>query len=222
MSFSGHTRVLVPVEVGTQPPSPVTVLQNLLDSGLLGRIPRAENVRPIGTSSVDRSTSPTSAVVFDGPGSNLSDINAAFHTVELRRFVMTPEEQALHTPPETQESIDRRYLDEFCIDDECDGGAATDEQWREDTKNITSEKIPSYFICPITLELMRNPTIAQDGISYEREAILRWLKTNGDDTAVSPKTLLPMGKKLISNRALKSVILDFVKTHNLKNMTDAV
>ena len=30
--------------------------------------------------------------------------------------------------------------------------------------------------CPITLEVMRDPVMAADGHSYEREAILRWLR----------------------------------------------
>ena len=34
-------------------------------------------------------------------------------------------------------------------------------------------------VCPITLELMRDPVMAADGHTYEREALLRWLKTSG-------------------------------------------
>ncbi|KAA6371328.1 MAG: hypothetical protein EZS28_033145, partial [Streblomastix strix] len=34
------------------------------------------------------------------------------------------------------------------------------------------------FICPITQEIMVDPVIAEDGISYEREAIVDWLKVN--------------------------------------------
>jgi hypothetical protein len=30
------------------------------------------------------------------------------------------------------------------------------------------------LICPITQELMRDPVVAEDGYTYEREAILRW------------------------------------------------
>ena len=32
-------------------------------------------------------------------------------------------------------------------------------------------------MCPITLELMRDPVMAADGHTYEREALLRWLKS---------------------------------------------
>jgi hypothetical protein len=35
------------------------------------------------------------------------------------------------------------------------------------------------LICPITLEIFRNPVLAQDGHAYEREAIIRWIQQHG-------------------------------------------
>ena len=59
-----------------------------------------------------------------------------------------------------------------------------------------------HFICPITLEVMKDPVICSDGITYERSAITEWLKTHN----TSPKTnqVLP-NKTLIPNLTLKAV-----------------
>jgi hypothetical protein len=40
------------------------------------------------------------------------------------------------------------------------------------------------LLCPITLELFRDPVLAQDGHTYEKEAIEDWIRKNG----TSPKT----------------------------------
>ena len=68
------------------------------------------------------------------------------------------------------------------------------------SSNISSP--PDYFICPITLEIMKDPVIAQDGYSYERDAIEEWIEKKG----TSPMTNLPIEKLLISNRQLKEAI----------------
>lgn len=46
---------------------------------------------------------------------------------------------------------------------------------------------------------MVDPVIAEDGITYEREAILNWLKIN----RLSPITRKPISKKLQFNSVLK-------------------
>ena len=51
--------------------------------------------------------------------------------------------------------------------------------------------IPQNFICPITHDIMIDPVICSDGISYERVAIQRWLI----DHNTSPMT----NEHLISN-----------------------
>jgi hypothetical protein len=42
--------------------------------------------------------------------------------------------------------------------------------------------------CPITLELLRDPVLANDGRIYEREAIIKWISENG----TSPFTRQPL------------------------------
>ena len=59
------------------------------------------------------------------------------------------------------------------------------------------------YLCPITLEIMREPVVAADGRTYERVAITNWLLTHD----VSPVTNLPMSSSnLIPNIQLKNLI----------------
>ncbi|KMZ65119.1 U-box domain-containing protein [Zostera marina] len=51
--------------------------------------------------------------------------------------------------------------------------------------------VPSYFTCPISLQIMRDPVILSSGITYERDAIERWLFSNNNRTC--PLTKQPIG-----------------------------
>eukprot|EP00903_Cladosiphon_okamuranus_P019148 g17614.t2 len=63
------------------------------------------------------------------------------------------------------------------------------------------------FSCPITRELMRDPVIAADGHTYDREAIEMWLRNH--DT--SPKTGQPMERlSLVPNLNLRRLIKDLL------------
>ncbi|KAJ1702343.1 hypothetical protein LUZ63_002122 [Rhynchospora breviuscula] len=69
------------------------------------------------------------------------------------------------------------------------------------------QNVPSYFMCPIFQEIMRDPHIAADGFTYEAEAIRGWF-SSGHDT--SPMTNLKLAnKELVPNRALRSAILEW-------------
>ncbi|KAI4986631.1 hypothetical protein ZWY2020_019261 [Hordeum vulgare] len=46
-------------------------------------------------------------------------------------------------------------------------------------------EVPSYFLCPISLELMRNPVTLPTGISYDRAATSRWLTASATPAACS-------------------------------------
>lgn len=71
---------------------------------------------------------------------------------------------------------------------------------------------PSEFVCCITAELMRDPASTQDGQTYERAAIAKWLETH--DT--SPKTGDTLqSKTLIPNVAIRSQILEYRKAAGL-------
>ncbi|XP_070696971.1 WD repeat, SAM and U-box domain-containing protein 1 isoform X2 [Pempheris klunzingeri] len=71
--------------------------------------------------------------------------------------------------------------------------------------------IPDEFLCPITRELMREPVIAADGYSYEREAIESWINTKNRS---SPMTNLPLLTTLLTpNFTLKMAIGRWKTTH---------
>ncbi|TVU28792.1 hypothetical protein EJB05_20325 [Eragrostis curvula] len=70
---------------------------------------------------------------------------------------------------------------------------------------------PSYFVCPISQEMMNDPHIAADGFTYEGEEIRGWLH-RGHDT--SPMTNLKLTHcELTPNRALRSAILEWQQQH---------
>lgn len=87
-------------------------------------------------------------------------------------------------------------------------------------------EIPNQFVCPITLDLMNDPVTCQDGNTYEREAILEFLKKK----QISPLTNQKMDVKfIIPNRALKELIDEFkilrekkVKNNNFETKTNDI
>ena len=62
--------------------------------------------------------------------------------------------------------------------------------------------------CPITMSRMRDAVVTCDGHSYEREAIVHWLRRHG----TSPKSNVELGSKaLVTNRnvaLLASIVHD--------------
>jgi len=67
--------------------------------------------------------------------------------------------------------------------------------------------IPSYFLCPILQEPMRDPHVAADGFTYEPDAIRGWLDGGSD---ASPVTGQPLAhRELAPNFALGTVIQDY-------------
>ncbi|XP_064183453.1 WD repeat, SAM and U-box domain-containing protein 1 [Anguilla rostrata] len=64
--------------------------------------------------------------------------------------------------------------------------------------------VPDEFLCPITREVMKDPVIAADGFSYEREAIESWINSKNRS---SPMTNLPLQTTVVTpNRTLKMAI----------------
>jgi len=64
--------------------------------------------------------------------------------------------------------------------------------------------VPS-MICPIGLEVFCDPVLAEDGFSYERAALTRWLETR----CASPMTGAPMGSRLVPNHHLRMAIDEY-------------
>jgi hypothetical protein len=69
-------------------------------------------------------------------------------------------------------------------------------------------EVPNVCICPITMELLQDPVVTSDGLTYERWAIERHFQTNGTR---SPKTNLPLAHDiLITNANLRIHIQDTI------------
>lgn len=62
---------------------------------------------------------------------------------------------------------------------------------------------PQQFVCPLSNQLMSDPVVAADGISYQREAITDWMRLRD----VSPVTGHPLGSAVLQpNYALRAAI----------------
>ena len=58
------------------------------------------------------------------------------------------------------------------------------------------------YICPITQQIMRNPVIASDGITYEENAIKEWIRKQ----QISPITREPIQNSVFPNRLIEKQI----------------
>nr|XP_056717280.1 WD repeat, SAM and U-box domain-containing protein 1 [Euleptes europaea] len=77
------------------------------------------------------------------------------------------------------------------------------------------ESVPDEFLCPITKELMKEPVIAADGYSYEKEAMENWIINKRRS---SPMTNLPLQRLVLTpNRTLKMAINRWLETQPVRN-----
>ena len=65
------------------------------------------------------------------------------------------------------------------------------------------------FVCPINQTIMEDPVITPYGTTYERSAILNWLKKNNTDPLTKKRLTKDM---LITNYALRSAIQEYKET----------
>ncbi|CAD6249564.1 unnamed protein product [Miscanthus lutarioriparius] len=71
----------------------------------------------------------------------------------------------------------------------------------------TEPAIPSNFLCPISLEMMRDPVTAPTGITYDRDSVEGWLE-RGHSTC--PVTARPLrAEDLIPNHATRRMIQEW-------------
>jgi hypothetical protein len=64
--------------------------------------------------------------------------------------------------------------------------------------------VPSFFKCPISLELMRDPVVLCIRQSYERSSIEPWLEAGNHTCPVTMQTLASL--ELVSNHMLRHLI----------------
>ena len=75
---------------------------------------------------------------------------------------------------------------------------------------LPSGTIPHHFFCPIMQDVMNDPVMTIDGMTYDRVAIERWFM----DHSTSPLTGLALSSKSLSpHPQLRDQIAEFVKTH---------
>lgn len=71
-------------------------------------------------------------------------------------------------------------------------------------------EIHFHLICPVTHELMLDPVVAEDGNTYERSAIEKWIKAKGTSPMI-PEMRLDI-RKLLANRALQTATIAFIES----------
>ncbi|CAI9265986.1 unnamed protein product [Lactuca saligna] len=69
----------------------------------------------------------------------------------------------------------------------------------------TEIEVPSFFVCPISLEIMKDPVTLSTGITYDREAIERWLYTRKNCMCPITKQVLT-DLELTPNHTLRRLI----------------
>ncbi|XP_027364271.1 E3 ubiquitin-protein ligase PUB23-like [Abrus precatorius] len=68
-------------------------------------------------------------------------------------------------------------------------------------------EVPQYFICPISLQIMKDPVTAITGITYDRDSIEKWLFSNKSTTTCPvSKQPLPRDSDLTPNHTLRRLI----------------
>ncbi|XP_049413445.1 E3 ubiquitin-protein ligase PUB22-like isoform X5 [Solanum stenotomum] len=67
-------------------------------------------------------------------------------------------------------------------------------------------QIPPYFICPISLEMMKDPVTISTGITYDRENIEKWIFSAKNNTCPVTKQSLTTGIELTPNVTLRRFI----------------
>ena len=65
-----------------------------------------------------------------------------------------------------------------------------------------------FLQCPITQEIMLDPVVGEDGQTYERKELARWLHVKN----TSPMTGERMGARMLPNHAVKSMIANLSST----------
>ncbi|KAL6885896.1 hypothetical protein ACP4OV_010157 [Aristida adscensionis] len=75
-------------------------------------------------------------------------------------------------------------------------------------------EVPKFFVCPISLEVMRDPVTLSSGITYDRDSIERWVFTDGHGDC--PVTKLPLGAADLEptpNHTLRRLIQAWCAAH---------
>ncbi|KAL8137497.1 hypothetical protein V2J09_003498 [Rumex salicifolius] len=90
----------------------------------------------------------------------------------------------------------------------------------EETKKTDAVSVPEDFLCPISLEIMRDPVIVATGQTYERSYIQRWIDSGN---LTCPKTQQKLiNFTLTPNYVLRSLISEWCVKNNVEQPTTLV
>ncbi|EOY08489.1 PREDICTED: E3 ubiquitin-protein ligase PUB24 [Theobroma cacao] len=67
-------------------------------------------------------------------------------------------------------------------------------------------EVPKYFVCPISLQIMKDPVTAITGITYDRESIEQWLLKGKNTSCPVTQQPLPRDSDLTPNHTLRRLI----------------
>eukprot|EP00730_Choanoeca_flexa_P017563 TRINITY_DN8475_c0_g1_i1.p1 TRINITY_DN8475_c0_g1~~TRINITY_DN8475_c0_g1_i1.p1 ORF type:complete len:481 (+),score=120.07 TRINITY_DN8475_c0_g1_i1:1028-2470(+) len=100
--------------------------------------------------------------------------------------------------PRLEPEVQRRILDQVLEENQAlaDRLQQQQEQLRE---------VPDQLLCRITMDIMVDPVLAEDGHVYDREAIATWQRQTG----MSPMTRQPIGAIFYPVMAMRQMIEDF-------------
>ena len=87
----------------------------------------------------------------------------------------------------------------------------------EVSSSSAAAEVPQYFLCPISLEVMRDPVTLATGITYDRASIERWLFTDGHATCpVTRRALAPAEMEATPNHTLRRLIQAWCAAHQVE------
>jgi U-box domain len=118
-------------------------------------------------------------------------------------------------------SIENIGEDEISVgeDDGTMPAISLDEEPEEDEEHESDDflpKVPKGFLCPLTLETMFDPVLDAEGNTYERYAILEWLKEH----RTSPISRQHLSERMLKpNNSLREAIHEFMGSAWVQNMT---
>ncbi|XP_075509533.1 E3 ubiquitin-protein ligase PUB23-like [Primulina tabacum] len=73
-------------------------------------------------------------------------------------------------------------------------------------------EVPPYFVCPISLEIMKDPVTVSTGITYDRDSIEKWIFSQNNNTC--PVTMQALfDPELIPNITLRRLIQSWCTVH---------
>jgi len=96
--------------------------------------------------------------------------------------------------------------------------AAAEEE--EEEEATAAAVVPSFFKCPISLELMRDPVVLCTRQSYEQSIIEPWLEAGNHTCPATMQTLASL--ELVPNDTLRCLIQNWCEAHGGNGSSSAL